>query len=143
MYYDFHGDPFVAYQDSPPHAQTAVVSVMELGNTVPTNEIYAVDGLKLSCLTAGCPMWVRVTPGKHTFALRRTENRRLSSVGGYADVANLQVPIESLEPRHVYVISLLSSEGKVFPQVKDLGESPDYGIMLGKGQDRTYRRVTF
>ena len=83
-------------------------------------------------------MWVRVAAGKHTFSIRRRE----FSGTWYRD-AEFEVSVDDMLPKHVYLVNMATQGDNVVHETKDLGESPDYGIALGKGAGRQYHRVSF
>ncbi|MBX3621877.1 MAG: hypothetical protein KF891_18045 [Rhizobacter sp.] len=137
----FHRAPYVMYDGSPPLQNTAVfASVDQETGTDVVATVTSVDGKPTSCAEAGCPLWVRVLPGKHTFAVRYTADIHMS---GYS-YANLVFTLENMKPLHVYHARYIQTDGRVVARVEDLGERPNFGITLGlKGANRTYYPVEF
>ncbi len=118
-------------------SDTAVLSVRGTqGNTI--DQIKAVDGIPTTCWEVGCPWWVRVAPGGHTFTVSYTimNNGITSYLRGETEVS-----LPDMKPKHVYEVRfLVSPDQKFFKGVPiDLGESPDYGVMIRA----TYHRVEF
>ncbi len=137
MYYSFHREPFPAYARSVETSQTAVLSVMVEG-TVPVNGIESVDGAESPCVKAGCPMWVRVASGSHKFLVKHTQWN-----GNWHRDVRMEVVVEDMLPKHVYLVKIHGKDDRLTHETIDLGESPDYGVSLGKGKDRLYHRVMF
>ena len=137
----FHTQPYVAYSDTQ-HAlsDTPVFSTQGFsGNTL--GQIVGVDGKGTSCAQAGCPVWVRVTPGDHTFRIRYSIVSLSQTLTGEADF-----PVTGMRARHVYEANFLTDEKqtKFLAGAKDLGENPDYGMWVGlKGVNQKYHRVSF
>ena len=129
----FHKTPFIAYADkNHPLSDTSVFSTAPQGLPNPPRTAIAItgiDGVSRSCFfsEAGCPVWVRVLPGDHTFT-----------------TDFIKVNVTGMRPRHVYVAHVKSVEGRVVAEVEDLGENPEYGFMLGAvGLNAEYCRVVF
>ena len=128
----FHTKPFIAYSDKThPLSDTAVFSVVPQGASSrrpSSGGITHIDGIPTSCFEAGCPMWVRVLPGDHSFTV---------AYFGEAKVSGMR-------PRHVYVVHFRTTKPLAVVSVEDLGENPDYGLTLGaEGANRKYYRVGF
>jgi hypothetical protein len=123
----FHTQPFMAYADrTHPLSDTSVFSTVAPGASNPLRNsplITDIDGVPTSCIEAGCPIWVRVLPGDHTFTIRN-----------YGEVK-----VSGMRQRHVYVARGQAIAGHAVVSVVDLGENPDYGF---KVRDK-YRRVAF
>jgi hypothetical protein len=136
----FHQAPYVMYTDkSHPWSDTAVFSTRGTkGNAL--GQIVSVDGVETSCWQVGCPIWVRVLPGSHTFELRLSiyDNGIDSYLRGDGSFE-----VKGMQPRHVYEANfLVSPERDHFTmQASDLGENPDYGVTLYLSH--TYYRVRF
>lgn len=137
VYYDFHQEPFSASSVTVDKSQTAVLSVMVEG-VVPLNGIVSVDGVKSPWAKAGPPMWVRVSFGSHKFVVRHTEWN-----GTWYRDSHIELSVENMLPKHVYLLKVYDHDDHVSYETIDLGESPDYGVALGKGKDRQYHRVKF
>jgi hypothetical protein len=59
-------------------------------------------------------------------------------------LANLEVEVKDMKPRHVYVARYRESGNGVAVYVEDLGENPEYGVWIGlEGANRKYHRVGF
>ena len=128
----FHNTPFIAYADKThPLSDTSVFSIVPQGASSPLRGkvgITDIDGVPTSCIEAGCPRWVRVLPGDHTFTV--------AFFGG--------VKVTGMKPRHVYVAQFRTIEPLAVVSVEDLGENPDYGFTLGAtGVNQKYYRVGF
>jgi hypothetical protein len=139
----FHTRPYIAYANSGhPQADTAVFSVQGLkGNAL--GQVVQVDGRDTSCVQAGCPVWVRVIPGNHTFRIRYSiyNNGIASHLQGETDFE-----LRDMRARHAYEANFIVDEAaKLFrPEAKDLGENPDYGLFVGlKGVNQKYHRLSF
>lgn len=123
----FHHQPFVAYLDKG-HAvaDTAIFALSPQEGAVA--EIPRVDGMRTSCWQAGCPFWVRVLPGTHSFMF----DYKIYSGNQIISLREPQeIVVESMLPGHVYKAELTSFKGKLRVNVVDLGEKPDYGIAMG------------
>lgn len=136
-YYGFHQDPFPVKVETVDVAQTAVFSVMVSGG-IPVNGVSHVDGVKSPWAKAGFPMWVRVTPGSHSFVVQHTQ-----WFGTRYRLTDIELSMENMLPRHVYLLIVHDQGDQITYETKDLGESPDYGITLGKGANVRYHRVAF
>ena len=102
------------------------------------------DGKPTSCAQAGCPVWARVAPGKHTFTLRFNGDYRLDAGFIKWQTAVITAEVESMKARHVYFGQQVFSPGHVAVRVRDLGERPNHGISVGlEGANRKYHPVTF
>jgi hypothetical protein len=108
-------------------------------------QIVQVDGKDLSCIQAGCPVWVRVIPGDHTFRIRCTT---ITLVGPLMNKrqSELDLPFTAMQARHVYEAKCLIDKNSSDPSqsayrvdVKDLGLNPDFGHMIRL----KYHRVSF
>ena len=129
----FHKTPFIAYTDkNHPLSDTSVFSTAPRGLFNPPRTAIAItgiDGVSRSCFfsEAGCPVWVRVLPGDHTFS-----------------TDFIKVNVTDMRPRHVYVAHIKSVEGRMVAEIEDLGENPKYGFVLGVvGLNAEYCRVVF
>jgi len=129
----FHKTPFIAYANkNHPLSDTSVFTTAPRGIPNPPRTAIAItgiDGVSRSCFfsEAGCPVWVRVLPGDHTFS-----------------TDYIKVDVADMKPRHVYVAHVKRLEGRVVVEVEDLGENPVYGFMLGAvGLNAEYCRVVF
>jgi hypothetical protein len=129
----FHKTPHVMYEGDHPLSDTAVFSSFD-DKAGPAREmaarIHSVDGNKASCVQVGCPYWVRVLPGTHSFAVTYATDWNLN----YHLEANLDIVVADMKPRHVYVVRYRTDGGGVAQIVEDLGENPDWGLPLGWGR---------
>jgi len=124
----FHTAPFVTYSDpGRPLSDTSVFSVRGFQAGGALSQIYAVDGAATSCWQVGCPIWVRVLPGSHSFHIKYSifNNGIASHLVGEADVE-----VKDMKARHVYLMtSVAAANLKTFSTAtKDLGENPDYVV---------------
>lgn len=122
-----------------PLSDTAVFSIGHSGLQGSTiSEIRAVDGAGASCWQQGCPIWVRVSPGRHTFSVlyHIFNNGIMSHLSGATDVL-----VPEMKAEHVYIVEFSpASDGKSFRAIPvDLGANPDYGFTI-RGQ---YHRAQF
>ena len=141
----FHQSPYLTYSEKLNLNETAVFSSLD-DKAVTFNEsrIHLVDGTKTSCVQVGCPYWVRVKPGKHTFKVVYTSNHSWDLNSSGYSVSNLEITVDDMKPKHVYVMRFSEKEGKLSYFVEDLGENPEYGITLGlKGVNEKYYPVKF
>lgn len=125
----FHQTPHIAYAGAIPLAQTAIFASWD-ARTATTNDsrVAAVDNRELSGFTEGNPYWVRVLPGKHVFRIRYTTNHQMTRNGPTYAWAILDLEVDNMQPRHVYVARYSENEGKVRVTAEDLGEAPDFSI---------------
>ena len=93
----FHASPYVTYEnDKHPLSDTAVLSTMGMKGNV-LAQLVSVDSKNMSCAQAGCPIWVRVLPGDHTFKFRLSIYEATVTRQGEAELI-----IKDMKPRHVY-----------------------------------------
>ena len=137
------------YEGNPPLSDTTVFSASDHTRTKYIDaRVIAVDGKETSCVQAGCPYWVRVLPGVHTFRVRYTTDL---GFGGYKEivsrVATVNIEIEDMRPMHVYEARYRESSDKqtLHSGFVDLGERPAKGgLWLGqKGINLQYYPVSF
>lgn len=103
-------------------------------------QIVSVDGVNMSCVQAGCPIYVRVLPGDHTFKVRLSI---YDSVATYRQ-GEADLTIKEMKPRHVYEAQYVVDGNRFSVSSIDLGENPEYGITLGlKGVNQKFHRVGF
>lgn len=131
----FHQTPYPMHDTSLPLSQTSVFSVLnDTGAKFAVPGIRTVDGKETSCFQVGCPIWVRVAPGAHTFGFRYATNFRLVGPFISHQAADLTITVRDMKPRHVYVARTREmGDNTLRVDVEDLGENPDYGITLGLG----------
>jgi len=141
----FHQTPYITYEENVDIAETAVFSALDETSThYNDTRVFGVDGVQPSCAQVGCPYWVRVIPGKHVFHVRYTSDPHWNYMSSGFNYANLEVVLEDMKPRHVYVMRFSRNGDEIGYRVEDLGENPEYGIMLGlKGANQKYHRVQF
>jgi hypothetical protein len=141
----FHHKPYVAHDPGTPLHQTAVFSVVtETAATAGALEIIAIDGKELSCAQAGCPVWARVAPGKHTFALRFRGDYSIQGGTINWKTATLSVDVADMRSRHVYHALHERTASGVQVKVRDLGERPHHGVSIGlEGANRKFHAVEF
>jgi hypothetical protein len=65
----------------------------------------------------GCPTWVRVIPGTHTFEVKLIVDANFSTYK-YAEVP---LKITDMQPKHVYVVHMTPSAGHVESTYEDIG----------------------
>lgn len=134
--------PIISYSGDHPLSDTAVfVLRTEKGNDF--GRILSVDDKETSCWQVGCPFWVRVIPGQHTFLVTYA----LFNNGTYSHLqGELTISPMEMKPRHIYEGRFQSNErGQTFRvDVTDLGERTDYSIDLGlEGVNQNNYKVTF
>lgn len=139
-----HHKPYVAHDPSIPLNQTAVFSVVTDTPAAGALEIIAIDGKETSCVQAGCPVWARVAPGKHTFALRFRGDYTVQAGSIHWKTATLSVEVPEMRSRHVYHAVHQRTGSSVQVKVNDLGERPHHGLHIGlEGANRKFHRVEF
>jgi len=133
------------YDGSPPKGETAVFASLDDSSAkYNDSRIYIADGKKPSCIEVGCPYWVRVLPGTHTFVVRYTSDATWSFQHSGYRYADLTIEVRDMKPRHVYVVRYRQLANDVQYAVEDLGENPKYGITLGlKGANQAFYPVEF
>jgi hypothetical protein len=141
----FHQQPYVMHAGNTPQSETAVFASLDDRSTkFNDSRILSVNGKKTPCAQVGCPYWVRVTPGSHTFKVRYTSNHHWNLHSSGYSVAELDVALDDMKPRHVYVLRYLERNDEVVAFAEDLGENPDYGITLGlEGVNKRFYKVDF
>lgn len=104
-------------------------------------EIKKVDGIDINCAMAGCPLWVRVTPGKHVFTIRY--NFYVPGSPTYlTGTHDLEIP--DMKAKHVYVARFQVSGNTLKTSIQDLGENPNYTLTSGlKGVNQKSQGVLF
>jgi len=123
--------PFQAYEQKVPLSQTAVFMAMNQTGPLIQSRINQTDGKDMPCAVAGCPYWVRVLPGTHSFVLDYRSNFDVGLVTAGAvswTGAGLEVNVPNMLPKHVYRASYWESDGKVHLNVVDLGENSEVGL---------------
>ena len=133
----FNQQPYITYENQAhPLSDTAVFMSFGTGSLV---QITHVDGVKTDCAQVGCPVWVRVLPGEHTFKIEA----KASTLDGQfirTFTSQFELKLSTMQPRHVY--SLRRSPTGF--EVDDRGENPDVGITLGlKGVNQKEYKVQF
>lgn len=121
----FHRKPWPAYSEvNTPISQTAVFSAVAVGWQAA--EVKEIDGKATSCFSAGCPTWVRVLPGRHTFKIRYYKNFE-----GVVYSGDSTVVVENMVAGHVYHAKYVvgtTPDGKrgYSASVVDLGANSNY-----------------
>ena len=141
----FHQTPYIMHGENVPITNTAVfVSLDDKATKINDSRIQSVNNKETSCFKVGCPYWVRVQPGRHTFNILYTSNHHWNlNQSGYT-YANLSIEIKNMKPRHVYVARYREENKQVKFTVEDLGENPDFGITLGlEGANKKHYPVKF
>lgn len=112
-----------AYVGQHPLADTAVFIATDTKSTTPSmGRIHYVDGKETDCLASGCPMLVRVKPGRHEFLLRYAGDMNR---GKYKE-ALIRVEFDT-RPGHVYIARYaVEADEKIVARIEDLGEKPAY-----------------
>ena len=132
-----HEAPLVAYSTQVALADTAIFSSFdELSAATNDSHVLLVDEKKLSAYDDGNPYWVRVLPGDHKFRVRYAVNQRLGD-GSASAWAFLDIDVDDMKPRHVYVTRYAESDGRVRMHVEDLGELTSYSISPHKETFKT------
>jgi hypothetical protein len=133
------------YEGTPAKSETAVFASLDDKSTKENDSrIYSVDGKEPSCIEVGCPYWVRILPGTHTFVVRYASDFYWSYQQSGHNYASLTIEVKDMKPRHVYVVRYRQLQKDVQYVVEDLGENPKYGITLGlKGANQAYYPVEF
>ncbi|MFT4170912.1 MAG: hypothetical protein QM639_00010 [Rhodocyclaceae bacterium] len=137
----FHQKPYVMYDGSVPLSNTAVFASFDTTSSTPhDSRIQTADGKKTSCIQVGCPYWVRVLPGRHSFDVHYMSHIAMT---GHR-FADFHVVVPEMKPRHVYVTRYREIGERVSVAVEDLGENPQFGVSLGlKGLNNNYYPVEF
>ena len=97
-------------------------------------QITAVDGVDTTCWQTGCPVWVRVAPGPHTFTI----THRVLNNGIYSYlIGTAAVSVPDMKAEHVYVAKfIVEPDGRDFKAVPvDLGKGSNYGFTV-RGKHR-------
>jgi hypothetical protein len=140
----FHQTPYVTYAGHHELRDTAVFAAF---TTVPPDaesRIVAVDGEKPSCAQVGCPFWVRVLPGTHTFVARYKFDLGLGGRMITIHYVDLVIAVADMKPRHVYATHYTRHGEQFEVSADDLGENPDFGLTLGlSGVNKKYYPVKF
>jgi hypothetical protein len=141
----FHQTPYVAYDGQAPRSDTSVFSVVtDNAATKGALEITHVDGRPTSCFQVGCPVWVRVLPGEHSFTLVYKGDFKLLYPQITWRTAGLKIDVTDMQSRHVYFGEPAVVGDRLHVDVVDLGEKPKHGISLGlEGVNRKYYPVEF
>lgn len=140
----FHQAPYITYKNAPALSQTAVFAAFN--NNLPDDfiSILAVDDKPTSCAQVGCPLWVRVLPGQHSFLLRYVGNFMISGPFITSQRSEINVTVPEMKAGHVYQANYRIAGDYISVIVKDLGEKPNFGITLGlKGFNKKYYPVEF
>ena len=141
----YHHAPYAMYEGTPELSNTSVFAAVDEKQTKQVGvEIQLIDGKEPSCWQVGCPIWARVLPGTHKFLVRYSTDFRLALPSINYRLANLEVEVKDMKPRHVYVARYRESGNGIAVYVEDLGENPEYGVWIGlEGANRKYHRVGF
>ena len=126
-----------AYEGAHPLADTAVFIATDTSSATPSiGRIHYVDDRETDCLASGCPLLVRVKPGRRAFSLRYAGDMNR---GKYKE-ALIRVEFDA-RPRHVYIARYaIEADQKVVATIEDLGEKPAY---IPGRSDRMSFDVTF
>ncbi|MCO5400749.1 hypothetical protein [Ralstonia soli] len=143
----FHKTPYVMYEGNPPLSTTTVFSASDHTQTKHiVARITQVDGKDTSCFQVGCPIWVRVLPGSHTFTIRYTANIALMGPVITSTVATVNIEVVDMKPMHVYEARYQEfyDQKRLNATFADLGEKPKVGLWLGlKGVNQEFYPVSF
>lgn len=136
----FHRTPYKTYEGDPPLSSTSVFSSLDdKAQKFIEARITHVNGQETSCFQVGCPYWVRVLPGTNKFTVKYTSNYSMSAGLIRHSYAILDVEISDMKPGHVYVSRYREQPNRVAIRVEDIGDRPDYGIVLGlQGVNRQF-----
>ena len=140
----FHKSPYPMYEGSVTLSKTAVFSAFDTAQTKFFDaRITHVDGKETSCALAGCPYWVRVLPGDHTFRIVYKFNFGMNAgiIGNLAATTTLD--LQDMKPLHVYETKYEEAGTKVYFRVKDLGANPSYGLTIGNALSKEFSSVKF
>lgn len=112
-----------AYEGQHPLADTAVFIATDTRSATPSmGRIHYVDDRETDCHASGCPMLIRVKPGRHAFSLRYAGDMNR---GAYKE-ALIRVEFDA-RPRHVYIARYTTeADQRVVAKIEDLGEKPAY-----------------
>lgn len=136
----FHETPYVTYSEGNSLSNTTVFSAVSRSPQA-VAKITAIDGVSTTCWdlkVRDCPYWARLLPGDHTFRID------FVAVGGAALVMTnprVDVQVKDMKARHVYTAHYVIIGNELRVDVEDLGENPDFGIILGRS--RTHFPVKF
>ncbi|MCP1453378.1 hypothetical protein [Pseudomonas kilonensis] len=133
-------DPYITDEARQhPMSDTAVFSAVQFSGNI-LGQIISVDGVETSCWRAGCPGWVRVTPGDHVFKVRFSIFYGINSYKHGED----DLHITHMEAKHVYDTVFTYQDNQFSVAPRDLGEEPEYGMNVGlKGVNQRYVSVRF
>jgi hypothetical protein len=122
--------PQITYSDSArPLSQTAVVLTARVKNGYDL-KIVKVDGKPTSCIEVGCPVWVRVAPGKHTVTFRYQGDWDLGP--GVITYKEAFADVElTAGARHLYIAEYSTANDKLSVVLRDDGSTSSEGIYLG------------
>ncbi|WP_153066740.1 hypothetical protein [Xanthomonas arboricola] len=121
------------------NSKSAVLSTRGLnGNLI--GQVSEVDGIKMSCLAYGCPSFVRISEGTHTFTIKAF---LLNGINYYRS-GQIDLVVKDMKARHIYEVTI-KDHGETFgASYNDLGENPVYGITLGlKGINQKFIPIRF
>ena len=112
-----------AYVGLHPLADTAVFIATDTKSATPSmGRIHYVDAKETDCLASGCPMLVRVKPGRHEFLLRYAGDMNR---GKYKE-ALIRVEFDT-RAGHVYIARYaVEADEKIVAIIEDLGAKPAY-----------------
>lgn len=127
----YNSQPDKMYEGDHPLSDTAVFSAHdELSAICPGGaNVRKVDDKETSRFAS--PMWVRVTPGTHSFVVECTNSAGRRANKLYRKYADLEIKIPDMKPRHVYVTRYNEVAQKIEVTTDDLGENSYYSIQLG------------
>lgn len=134
--------PYTAYQGNIPYPETVVFIASHAKSPLPLQaRINKVDGIDIPAYigyTIGYPIWVRVTPGTHTFNIKYTAE--VSLFYGTVIYANFEITIPDMKPKHIYSAhySYDKETKKAYIAVDELEESTNFPKELGLSSETTY-----
>ncbi|TCS31847.1 hypothetical protein EDC30_1301 [Paucimonas lemoignei] len=127
--------PQIAYEDkSRPLKDTAVILADKVGKGYDL-KITHIDDKPTSCFEVGCPVWVRVTPGKHKVTVRYQGNYQLTlhEIKYIESSGAFEV---NAEAGHVYIVEYKYENDRLYFRYRDDGKNSNAGVYLGLSQEK-------
>lgn len=128
--------PQIVYEDRDrPLGDTAVILTARENNGGYGLTITKVDGKPTSCFEVGCPVWVRITPGKHAVTFRYKGDFHLMPGAITFQQADMTAELNA-SARHVYIAEYEVDKSSVYVRLRDDGENSSAGVHLGLSQQK-------